>query len=310
MSDIPFLDQLGDEIEVAIRRRPQPRGRPLVLKLGLAASVVAIVLIAYVVASGGSPAILDRFHSPYGYAGWTPHPNPVDPVLEETAVQLCTNPATAGAVLPHLVVIDQRGKTAVALLAYDVRVETCILVRDSGRWQNARARTISVVPGAPFGSIGATYVNIVFKGSDVRRVSTLITITGYKAGDVELTAVSGHIREGVGSVEVARRDADSVAAVLRDGFFIAWWPQDNRQTVEAVVAFGADGAELVRMKPWAQDSEMGRFYMASYYRKVLPGRMSQEFYQSPGYELSSDFAYLRDDGTTLGPIQTLTPPYN
>ena len=199
---------------VADVTRSHRRGRfgPRSLALG----VTALAAIALWALTGtpflGSPRV--------AFAGWQPMPTTADQALAVAAKSACAAASTMS-----LVAQDQRGNAATLLYAGSGQLSICLVLRDN---------TGAVVAAAS----GAT----ILEGGG----GALVVDTGLSAprtaDSAGLQIVAGRVGPSVKAVEVARADGVTVDATVSSGYFVAWWPTDDR--AERVTAIDAVGATM------------------------------------------------------------------
>jgi len=212
--------------------RPMSRLVAAVVPIGVGMLVGAVIVIRSVVSPDSA------------FATWTATPSTPNPALVEAVRDGCQSPPgpdwTAAdhayfadmATLP-LVVVDQRGRGAVALFA-ERRAEgqasmMCLSVADEDG---------QVMAGGGGSSTGARETPAI---GPLR----LFTANRNRSEWGTITAYAGSIEPGVTQVIVERNTGSGVIASLSNGYFVAWWPGDAYAT--RIIAYGPGRSVLAEI---------------------------------------------------------------
>ncbi len=231
-SDAPPADLLRAILvtPVAMPRRHQLRLPRMLLVVPPALAVLlVIVLVASAVLRPSSV-----------FATWTAIPTPVDPAFAGAMQHNCMVPPDdptfdpelreqlrAFADLP-LVVIDQRGRAAVALFAQ----------RRANAVTNVMCLTISSEPGgAPVAGGGNSAISA--RENPPNGPLRLFSAGRNSSEAGTYTTYAGFVDPAVTRVGVERDQGGGVTATVSNGYFLAWWPGEAHAT--RLVAYGAAG---------------------------------------------------------------------
>jgi hypothetical protein len=240
------LAQLDTRKAILTRpRETRPRGllsRRLVMSASALAVAVAVILV-------GTPLLGPAS----AFATWTAVPSPVDPAFAMAMRENCAlRPIPVDdpnvdderlaellaqqqifAELP-LVVMDQRGRAAVALFAE----------RLPDGQASVLCLTVAEKDGSPpaAGGGGSGTGAFEFPAAGPLRLFTAHR-NDSEAGT--FTAYAGWVGPEVVQVTVERNEGQVVTASVANGYFLAWWPGESHATM--LVARGADGAVLVEI---------------------------------------------------------------
>jgi hypothetical protein len=227
----------------------EARGSRNVLSPRLLVASACALAVAVAVILVGAPL----FGPASAFATWTSVPSPVDPAFARAMHENCAlRPIPVDdpnvddqrlaellaqqqtfAELP-LVVMDQRGRAAVALFAErlpDGQASVlCLTV----------AKNEGSPPAAGGGGSGTGAFEIPATGP-IR----LFTAHRNDSEAGTFTAYAGSIGPEVVQVTVERNEGQLVTASVSNGYFLAWWPGKSHATI--FVARGADGAVLAEI---------------------------------------------------------------
>ena len=158
------------------------------------------------------------------FAGWRPVPDAADASLASSA----TGPCQIDRAM-KLVAQDQRGNAATLVYADGNQLAICLVARDSAGDVVAAASGVSHLE-AVAGSLS------VDTGLEA-------PATGSSPG---VRILAGRAAAPIAAVTVARADGVTVSATVRDGYFVAWWPN----TSDAVSVNSTDRhGSVVEVKP-------------------------------------------------------------
>ena len=225
-----------------IMASPNRRPRRLILFASPALAVVVIALFVVTV----------LLRPPSVFASWTAVPTRLDPAFAAVMQRNCAaQPSDPGldadlrAALDEqaalfadvpLVVMDQRGRAAVALFAQPRADGEGLLA--------AMCMTIADEPGgaptARGGSWGDRHVERPASGP-VR-----LFLRGRNSSEAgTFTAYAGRVDPDVRQVTVERSAGAAVIATVSNGYFLAWWPDDAHAT--RLAAYGQGGVVLAQL---------------------------------------------------------------
>lgn len=158
-------------------------------------------------------------------AGWEPIPTVHDPALASGAAAACDPVDASGVSAMALLAQDQRGNAAAFLFAGSGNLLTCVAARDAG------------------GEIVAATSGTTQLEATTSALTVENTITQPRTANFGgLVAVGGRVSQDVSSVTISRADGVSIVATVTDGYFIAWWPTDDRAS--RIVAIDGSGATV------------------------------------------------------------------
>ena len=174
------------------------------------------------------------------FATWTAVPVQPDPAIVAAVTELCHNAPLPSDMPPTdrayeeelrslpLVVVDQRGRAAVALFARrEGEGQTSLMCLGS-----TNAAGMLVEGGAGGGKEA--------RESPVDGPLRLFTAQrDTNAGREPYTAYAGSVASDVSKVVVERSRGEPVTAAVDNGYFVAWWPGEAYAT--KVTAFAQDG---------------------------------------------------------------------
>ncbi len=237
-------DELADAIRHAYAAYAAPAsstlGRRRLLRFGpIAAAPLAIGVVAAALFVAGTV-----FAPPSAFGTWTATPSSPNPALVASVRDGCLPPpgpdwttedranAADLATLP-LVIVDQRGRGAVALFAErrpDGQASMMCL--------SAADEDGQVMAGGGGSSTGAR---------ETPAIGPLRLFTAQRNGSEwgTYTAYAGSVEPGVTQVTVERNSGSGVIASVANGYFLAWWPGDAYAT--SIIAYGAGGVALAEI---------------------------------------------------------------
>ena len=186
--------------------------------LGLAGAGVLAVALWAALATPFAPGPTVTF------AGWRPAPDAADTSLAAAATGRCQIDGVM-----KLVAQDQRGNAATLVYADGNQLAICLVARDSAGDVVAAASGVSHL-AAVAGSLS------VDTGLEA-------PATGNSPG---VRILAGRAAAPIAAVNVTRADGVTVSATVRDGYFVAWWP--NTEEAASVSAFDRYGSG-VEVKP-------------------------------------------------------------
>jgi hypothetical protein len=214
----------------------------------LLAAAFAVALLAVVVFVGGS-----MIQPPSAFATWTALPTRLDPAFAEQMQENCAlrapsdddpdldpelraamaNQRRVFATLP-LVVMDQRGRAAVALFA----------ARLTDGQASVMCMTVAAKAGGrPVAGGGGSSTGAIESPRD--GPLRLFTAQRNSSDAGIYTSYAGHVDPEVAQVTLERSEGGGVTASVSDGYFVAWWPGDAYAT--NFVAYGAGGETLAKI---------------------------------------------------------------
>lgn len=227
---------LAESAEPALRRR----------RLGLvslSAPVLAVAVAAIVIAAS-------LLGPQSAFATWSVEPGSLDPAFAAAMQDNCLVPRGIGASLTDderiladlpLVVMDQRGRAAVALFAER---------RPDGQ-ATVMCMTIASEPGGgPVAGGGGWALGSL--ETPVDGPLRLFTAQRNDSDAGTYTAYAGSVEPEVVGVTVKRNDGSEVVATVSNGYFLVWWPGETFATRfvgkstegAAVAAIGNNGWDL------------------------------------------------------------------
>jgi hypothetical protein len=237
-------DELADAIRHAYAAYAAPASSPLsrgrLLRLHpIAVAPLAIgVVVAAVLVAG------TVFAPPSAFGTWTATPSSPNPALVASVRDGCLPPPgpdwttedranAADMTRLPLVIVDQRGRGAVALFAErrpDGQASMMCL--------SAADEDGQVMAGGGGTSTGA-------RETPATGPLRLFTAHRNRSEWGTYTAYAGSVEPGVTQVTVERNSGSGVIASVANGYFLAWWPGDAYAT--SIIAYGAGGAVLAEI---------------------------------------------------------------
>ncbi len=221
------------------------------------ALTMLLAAVAALAAACASP--VDTPTPSSAYSSWTPAPGAVDPAVTAVAADNCgfrpniqTNPngSQQPIVLPPPVLVDQRGKAAAALLVGENRIALCLLTDDGRGWTNSARSVKSVGNLRPFSApltVDALVTRQIGGTPTTGGQQTLqdgVLVSSFSGPGAIVTAVAGRVSPEVATIEVSSDGAPTVQASIKDGYFMAWWPQETDPLSISVLAYDEHGGEI------------------------------------------------------------------
>jgi hypothetical protein len=218
-------------------------------KSRIALAVVPVIAVAAVAVFVGAMILAP----PSAFATWTAVPTPVDPAFVEQMERNCATdrpPDDLSSIDPQtraemeaqqeifeslpLVVVDRRGRAAVALFAErrpdGQAVVTCM--------------TIAEVEGGPPVNGGGGSATAAMESPPDGPLRLISALRDQSDAGI-YTAYIGHVDPEVVQVTVERNSGDSVIASVANGYFVAWWPGEAHAT--NLMAYGDGGRVLAEI---------------------------------------------------------------
>jgi hypothetical protein len=231
------------------RRMNSGLSQPREAKSRIALAVVPVIAIAAVAVFVGAMILAP----PSAFATWTAVPTPVDPAFVEQMERNCATdrpPDDLSSIDPQtraemeaqqeifeklpLVVVDRRGRAAVALFAErrpdGQAVVTCM--------------TIAKVEGGPPVNGGGGSATASMESPPDGPLRLFSALRDQSDAGI-YTAYIGHVDLDVVQVTVERNSGGSVIASVANGYFVAWWPGDAHAT--NLIAYGDGGRVLAEI---------------------------------------------------------------